>query len=82
MAGTYKECQPFLPLSSTVLFARFATVKCPHKTPRKIRVKLVGYPYCKLLHKDYKRNDTGFVFTNVFGEHLKSTLSIRTLKRL
>jgi len=45
MADTYKACQPFLPLSSTVLFGRFATAKCPHRTPQKISVKLGGYLY-------------------------------------
>ena len=53
-ADTCKACQPFLPLSSTVLFGRFPLAKCPHRTPLKIGVKLGGYPYCKLLHTDYK----------------------------
>ena len=45
-ADICKECQPFLPLSTTVLFGRFAAAKCPHRTPQKIGVKLGGYPYC------------------------------------
>ena len=46
MADTYKACQPFPALSSTVLFGHFAAAKCPHRTPQKIGVKLGGYPYC------------------------------------
>lgn len=44
MVDTYKECQPFLPLSPTVLFGRFPLAKCPHRPPQKTGVKLGGYP--------------------------------------
>jgi hypothetical protein len=32
MSDTYKACQTFLPLSTTVLFGHFAAAKCPHRT--------------------------------------------------
>ena len=47
-----KSVGHFKPLSSTVLFGRFATAKCPHRTPQKTSVKLGGYPYAN----DCKRN--------------------------
>ena len=43
MADTYKECQPFLPLSPTVLFGHFAAAKCPHRTPQILAWYSAGY---------------------------------------
>ncbi len=34
-ADTYKACQPFLPLNSTVLFGRFASSKMSSQNPSK-----------------------------------------------
>lgn len=45
MGDTFKECQPFLPLSATVLFGRFRSSKMSHRIPQKIGVRLGGYPY-------------------------------------
>ena len=69
MADTYKTCQPFLPLSSTVLFGRFALAKCPHRTPQKIGVKLGGYPYanyCIRITNQYRLHPVSQRYPPVF----------------
>ena len=69
MADTHKACQPFLPLSATVLFGHFAAAKCPHRTPQKIGVKLGGYPsanYCIRITKPYRLHPVSQSHTSVF----------------
>ena len=69
MADTYKACQPFLPLSSTVLFGRFAAAKCPHRTPQKNGVKLGGYPsanYCIRITNPYRSHPVSQRHSPVF----------------
>ena len=53
MADTYQACQPFLPLSSTVLFGRFAPTKCPHRTPQKTDKVWGRVSECESQHKYY-----------------------------
>ena len=52
-ADTCKACQPFLPLSSTVLFGRFAPTKCPHRTPQKTDKVWGRVSECESQHKYY-----------------------------
>ena len=69
MADTYKACRSFLPLSTTVLFDRFATAKCPHRTPQKNGVKLGGYThanYCIWNTNQYRLHPVSQRYPPVF----------------
>ena len=68
-ADTYKACQPFLPLNSTVLFGHFAAAKCPHRTPQKTGVKLGGYPHANYrirITNEYRSHPVSQRYSPVF----------------